>query len=970
MDYSTNYSFRLPSRRGDNPDRADIEDLTTNWQSADSLIKSANDANSALNTTVTNHINNKNNPHEVTLDQLGGISADEVEDMVAVYESHVRDKNNPHETTAAQVGAYTTGQTDAAIGLVEDALETHVTDKNNPHGVTKAQVGLSNVDNTADANKTVSRAATAGLADEAKKTTGTLTITQGGSPLGSFDGSSNVGVTISDAYVYFASDAAVATKLGNMANNETVLFSCASAVTSTLTNSAISASGYGILKRTSTTAFDFTVAPAASASTSEYGLFKGRGSFTATSITLTYTRQAGGAPLYFTTQDGMNAAMASLRTQESTTFVANAAMTTILIGATTTSFATGFFRKESSTRVDMFFYLSVSDAKIRMTRYDFSTGAVVATADLSTATSAVGNASGALTINGTATGTNADIVLQSRGSTVVGVTTDCVFPASGVAGAYDVGRTNNRFRNGYFTGNVIGEAAPTAGTHLANKTYVDSVAGGGGGGNTGALYFYDQADMNTKLLAKANHDSGTFECASEVAILLNGGVTTTGYGRGIWVRSSSTVVDMWVGFGNSNGQLCTTRYNPTAGTVVSSTTLDSRYARDLYFSSQANMDTQLLSFTLGASGTFYASTAVTAILVAGATTSTGASRGVWAYSSSTDVRMTLFVGAASSGSSQVVAIQYNPTTSTVTANYSSDSRYAMLTGAQTIAGVKTFSSSPIVPTPTTNTQAANKQYVDSAIAGIDGGKKYTTILIGTTNAATPYTADRVDILCDGTNDTRQINDAINSIASVGGKIQLTDGTFTVASLSIPDTARRVTLCGQGKSTVLNRSITGVYAILGSKCEMYGFEINANGSQIAVNVGGNDCSVHQLYVHNAVRCGINVYGNRNKVYDCTVIMPENLLSSSMGIGLGGTKHTITGNYIEGSQSQRIGQGVGQGELTSGFSDCTVCGNTITEWSLGLGGNTRNLRNVFMANNALNNNTSASSAFGPDSKIQDY
>lgn len=44
-----------------------------------------------------------------------------------------------------------------------------------------------------------------------------------------------------------------------------------------------------------------------------------------------------------------------------------------------------------------------------------------------------------------------------------------------------------------------------------------------------------------------------------------------------------------------------------------------------------------------------------------------------------------------------------------------------LTGAQTVAGVKTFSSSPIVPTPTTNTQAANKTYVDTAVAGGGGG---------------------------------------------------------------------------------------------------------------------------------------------------------------------------------------------------------------------------------------------------------
>ena len=38
--------------------------------------------------------------------------------------------------------------------------------------------------------------------------------------------------------------------------------------------------------------------------------------------------------------------------------------------------------------------------------------------------------------------------------------------------------------------------------------------------------------------------------------------------------------------------------------------------------------------------------------------------------------------------------------------------YVALTGNQTIAGVKTFSSSPIVPTPTTGTQAVNKTYVE------------------------------------------------------------------------------------------------------------------------------------------------------------------------------------------------------------------------------------------------------------------
>ena len=42
-----------------------------------------------------------------------------------------------------------------------------------------------------------------------------------------------------------------------------------------------------------------------------------------------------------------------------------------------------------------------------------------------------------------------------------------------------------------------------------------------------------------------------------------------------------------------------------------------------------------------------------------------------------------------------------------------------LTGNQTVAGIKTFTSSPIVPTPTANTQATNKAYADLKVALTD-----------------------------------------------------------------------------------------------------------------------------------------------------------------------------------------------------------------------------------------------------------
>lgn len=55
--------------------------------------------------------------------------------------------------------------------IVESNLDAHVTNRSNPHSVTKSQVGLGNVDNTADANKSVKYATSAGSTTTATKAT-------------------------------------------------------------------------------------------------------------------------------------------------------------------------------------------------------------------------------------------------------------------------------------------------------------------------------------------------------------------------------------------------------------------------------------------------------------------------------------------------------------------------------------------------------------------------------------------------------------------------------------------------------------------------------------------------------------------------------------------------------------------------------------------------------------------------------
>lgn len=86
-------------------------------------------------------------------------------------ESHINDKDNPHSVTKEQVGLGNVDNTSDLDKPISTATQTalddkasktvvdsHIANTNNPHNVTKAQVGLGNVDNTSDANKPISNA--------------------------------------------------------------------------------------------------------------------------------------------------------------------------------------------------------------------------------------------------------------------------------------------------------------------------------------------------------------------------------------------------------------------------------------------------------------------------------------------------------------------------------------------------------------------------------------------------------------------------------------------------------------------------------------------------------------------------------------------------------------------------------------------------------------------------------------------
>ena len=146
---------------------------------------------------VTNHIADKNNPHEVNKLQVGLGNVDNTSDInkpVSIAQqaaldklksdlesiigstgtdlsAHLKDFDNPHKVTKDQVGLGKVDNTadlekpistatqkaiDDAKAANNTALDNHANRTDNPHKVTKDQVGLGNVDNTADINKPVS----------------------------------------------------------------------------------------------------------------------------------------------------------------------------------------------------------------------------------------------------------------------------------------------------------------------------------------------------------------------------------------------------------------------------------------------------------------------------------------------------------------------------------------------------------------------------------------------------------------------------------------------------------------------------------------------------------------------------------------------------------------------------------------------------------------------------------------------
>lgn len=144
--------------------------------------------------------------------------------------------------------------------------------------------------------------------------------------------------------------------------------------------------------------------------------------------------------------------------------------------------------------------------------------------------------------------------------------------------------------------------------------------------------------------------------------------------------------------------------------------------------------------------------------------------------------------------------------------------FVQKTGNETVAGIKTFTSSPIVPTGGSGTQAANNDDIANAITGFTG--KATDLVAGTTKISVPA-ASPTNPIAVGDNDPRVPTQGEND-ALVGNNTDIAVGTGNkfVTQTGLIHNAEKYVAVSSASSTAYTATLSPVVTSQTDGMEVY------------------------------------------------------------------------------------------------------------------------------------------------------
>lgn len=262
--------------------------------------------------------------------------------------------------------------------------------------------------------------------------------------------------------------------------------------------------------------------------------------------------------------------------------------------------------------------------------------------------------------------------------------------------------------------------------------------------------------------------------------------------------------------------------------------------------------------------------------------------------------------------------------------------FATLTGSQTISGNKTFTGTVIVPTPTSNTHAATKAYVDSAVSAVSG----SFTLAGDTGTSQTITLGDTLTISGGTGLTATAGGATDKITIDLDNTAVTAGSYgsaTAVSTFTVDAQGRLTAAGTANIAIASTAVTDFNEAV---ADAVGAMVSSNTeSGISVSYDDTDNTLDFDVADFTITLGGDLSGSATVTNLGNATLTATIAANSVALGTdttgnymvdvtAGTGVTVSHTASEGSTATiSIGQAVATSDSPT-FAGLTINGPSIT------------------------------------------